>query len=87
MKTDWYTRVVLTGILLCLLWLCVVVTPVGTPVAAQAAPAVAPQDVRIVGIKQPEMSRPVGGGPAKPAGDWDPMPTYAAPQAQPERPR
>jgi hypothetical protein len=38
MKVDVYTKIVLTGIFGCLLWLCVVLTPIGMPVQAQAAP-------------------------------------------------
>jgi hypothetical protein len=89
MKTDLYTRVTLTGILLCLVWLCVVLTPIGTPLTAQALPGALPvQDVRIIGVKQPEMSQSVSGGAAKPvAGDWDSLPTYSAPQAKVDRAR
>jgi hypothetical protein len=90
MKTDFYTRLVLTGILLCLSWICVVLTPIGTPLTAQtpaAAPAAAVQDVRIVGVKQPEMTNPVGAtlgrAAPRPVGDWDSLPTYSAPQTQP----
>jgi hypothetical protein len=38
MRVDLYTKTVLTGILGCLLWLCVALTPIGTPVQAQLAP-------------------------------------------------
>jgi putative hemolysin len=38
MKIDVYTKVVLTGILGCLLWLCATLTPIGTPVQAQLGP-------------------------------------------------
>jgi hypothetical protein len=38
MKVDVYTKFVLTGVFGCLLWLCVVLTPVGTPVQAQVGP-------------------------------------------------
>ena len=85
MKTDLYTRAVLTGILICLVWLCVAVTPIGTPLTAQAPQAAVPvQDVRIVGVKQPEMTRPAAGsGPPRPvSGDWDSLPTFTAPQTQ-----
>jgi hypothetical protein len=88
MKIDLYTRVTLTGILLCLVWLCIVLTPVGTPLTAQALPGGLPvQDVRIVGVKQPEMSQSVTGGAAKPIGDWDSLPTYSSPQAKVDRAR
>ena len=86
MKTDIYTKAVLTGIQLCLVWLCVVVTPIGTPLTAQApnpAAAAPVQDVRIIGVKQPEMARPVGGTARPVSGDWDALPTYGAQQAQP----
>ena len=89
MRTDFYTRLVLTGILLCLMWICVVLTPIGTPLTAQtpAPAAAAVQDVRIVGVKQPEMTNPVGStlgrAAPRPIGDWDSLPTYTAPQTQP----
>jgi hypothetical protein len=38
MKIDVYTKIVLTGIFGCLLWLCIVLTPIGTPVQAQLGP-------------------------------------------------
>lgn len=38
MKVDVYTKIVLTGIFGCLVWLCVVLTPVGMPVQAQVGP-------------------------------------------------
>ncbi len=38
MRLDVYTKVVLTGILGCLIWLCFVLTPIGTPVSAQIGP-------------------------------------------------
>ena len=38
MRFDLYTKLVLTGILDCLLWLCAVVAPVGTPLQAQLGP-------------------------------------------------
>jgi hypothetical protein len=87
MKIDLYTRTVLTGILLCLVWLCVALTPVGIPLTAQTvvlpgqSTAGAVQDVRIVAVKQPEMVRTPGAAP-RPGGDWDSLPTYQAPQAQ-----
>ena len=74
MRTDLYIRVVLTTIALCLVWLCVVLTPVGTPVAAQATV----QDVRIVGIKEPPTRRVQQvGQPVRDIrdGDWDSLPT------------
>lgn len=90
MKIDLYTRVTLTGILLCLIWLCIVLTPLGTPLTAQAVPgsALPVQDVRIVGVKQPDMSQSVApGAAARPLGDWDALPTYSAPATKPERAR
>jgi hypothetical protein len=38
MRIDLYTKLVLTGILGCLLWLCATVSPVATPVHAQLGP-------------------------------------------------
>lgn len=38
MNVDVYTKIVLTGIVGCQLWLCVVLTPVGMPVQAQVGP-------------------------------------------------
>lgn len=38
MKIDLYTKLILTGILACLLWLCVALTPVGAPAHAQLGP-------------------------------------------------
>ena len=38
MRIDLYTKAVLTGILGCLMWLCIALTPVGTPVQAQLGP-------------------------------------------------
>ena len=74
MRIDTYTRVVLTVIAACLMWLCVVGTPVGTPVSAQ----VGVQDVRIVGVKEPPIQRtPVGFDHVteKRLGDWDTLRT------------
>ena len=74
MQIDLYTRLVLTTIALCLVWLCVVLTPMGTPVSAQ----VNVQDVRIVGIKEPEYRRVAEfGKPVRQVrvGDWDTLPT------------
>ena len=74
MRIDFYTRVVLTTIALCLVWLCVVLTPMGTPVSAQ--PSV--QNVRIVGIQAPAVIRdtaPDGSIRQRTAGDWDTLPT------------
>jgi hypothetical protein len=38
MRIDLYSKAVLTGILGCLAWLCVVLTPIGTRVEAQVGP-------------------------------------------------
>jgi hypothetical protein len=38
MKIDSYTKIVLTGILGCLSWLCATLTPIATPVEAQVGP-------------------------------------------------
>jgi hypothetical protein len=38
MKVNVYTKIVLTGIFGCLLWLCVVLTPIGMPVQAPVGP-------------------------------------------------
>jgi hypothetical protein len=82
MRIDLYTRVVLTGILLCLVWLCVALTPIGTPAMAQfqpapAAPAI--QDVRIVSIRAPGFTTSlVTGQPTERVDRWDPIPTAAA---------
>jgi hypothetical protein len=78
MPIDIYTRVVLTGILVCLAWLCVVLTPVGTPALAQAQGQPAPpvQNVRIVSI-----SRPVSVNLLNETvltDKWDSLPTTAA---------
>jgi hypothetical protein len=48
MKVDVYTKVVLTGIFGCLLWLCVALTPLGIPVQAQ----VGPTQVVLAGFQQ-----------------------------------
>ena len=86
MKTDLYTRVVLTGILLSLVWICVVLTPMGTPLTAQAAQAAPPApvvDVRIVGVRQPDISPSLlPGGAPRVLGDWDSLPTYSVPQTK-----
>ena len=86
MKTDLYTRVVLTGILLCLAWICVVLTPIGTPLTAQTAQAAQPVpvvDVRIVGVRQPDTSPSLlPGGAPRVLGDWDSLPTYSVPQTK-----
>ena len=88
MKIDLYTRVILTGILVCLVWLCVVLTPFGTSLTAQAVPGLPVQDVRIVGVKQPDMSQSVApGAAARPVGDWDALPTYTAAPTKTERAR
>jgi hypothetical protein len=86
MKTDVYVRTVLTGILLCLVWICVILTPMGTPLTAQTAPPGAVVDVRIIGVRQPEMSSSLlPGGAARVLGDWDSLPTYSAPQTKAAR--
>jgi len=83
MKTDLYTRVILTGILLSLVWICVILTPIGTPLTAQTA---GPLDVRIVGVRQPEMSPSLlPGGAPRVLGDWDSLPTYNVPQTKATR--
>lgn len=74
MRIDLYTRVVLTTIALCLVWLCVVLTPIGTGLSAQGGV----QNVRIVGIKEPEIRRVTElGKPIREvrADDWDTLPT------------
>ena len=81
MRIDLYTRVVLTGILVCLVWLCVVLTPIGTPAMAQGQAAAAPaiQDVRIVSIRAPGFTTSiVTGQPTERVDRWDPIPTAAA---------
>ena len=86
MKTDLYTRVVLTGILLSLVWICVVLTPIGTPLTAQTAQSAPPLpvvDVRIVGVRQPDISPSLlPGGAPRVLGDWDSLPTYSVPQTK-----
>lgn len=71
MRIDLYTRIVLTVIATALVWLCVVLTPVGAPLRAQSDV----QDVRIVGVKHPGYSQPdqFGLGRKEPRllGDWD----------------
>ena len=74
MRVDLYTRVVLTTIAVCLVWLCIVLTPMGSALSAQAGV----QDVRIVGIKEPGIRRVTE--PGKPVRevreyDWDTLPT------------
>lgn len=74
MRIDLYTRVILTTIALCLVWLCVVLTPGGTVVSAQSTV----QDVRIVGIRRPTTTRVRElGQPTREVlmGDWDQLPT------------
>ena len=74
MRIDLYTRLVLTTIALCLVWLCVVLTPMGTPVSAQTNV----QDVRIVSIKEPAVRRVTEfGKPVREVreAEWDQLPT------------
>ena len=75
MRIDLYTRLVLTTIALCLVWICVVITPMGTPLGAQANV----QDVRIVDIKAPAVIRDMAPDGSiirqRRAGDWDTVPT------------
>jgi len=69
---------VLTGILLCLLWICVVLTPVGTPAMAQGRAAASPiQDVRIVSIRAPDLTTSLVTGQPDRVDRWDPIPTAA----------
>jgi len=71
MRIDLYTRLVLTVIASALVWLCVVLTPMGTPLAAQDSV----QDVRIVGVRHPGYSTPnqfsLGPKETRLLGDWD----------------
>ena len=81
MRIDLYSRVVLTGILLCLVWICVVLTPIGTPASAQGQAAAPPiQDVRIVSIRAPEFGKSLVTGQAERTDRWDPLPTAAPPK-------
>jgi hypothetical protein len=52
MKTDLYTKVVLTVIALCLAWLCAR-DVVSLPAARAAAPVVGAQEVIITGVRVP----------------------------------
>ncbi len=70
MRVDLYTRIVLTVIASALVWLCIVLTPMGTPLRAQANV----QDVRIVGVKHPGYATPdqfLGPKESRLRGDWD----------------
>lgn len=69
-KIDLYTKVVLTIIALCLVWLCVKDMPVTRTASAQGA-----QPVTIVGITQ-GMILPVGisGIDRYPSAPWEPLP-------------
>ena len=70
MKTDLYTKVVLTIIALCLIWVCVREVSVSRTAYAQGG-----QPVSIVGIKG-GLIIPVGiaGIDRYPATPWDPLP-------------
>jgi hypothetical protein len=64
----------LTTIALCLVWLCVMLTPTGTPLSAQTSV----QDVRIVSIKEPAVRRVTElGKPIRELreAEWDQLPT------------
>ena len=78
MRIDLYARAVLTAIALCLMWLCIILTPIGTPLVAQPLDSV--QDVRIVGIRHPGYEEPDRFGrrdaPRKLLDSWDSVPTY-----------
>jgi len=74
MRIDVYTRCILSGIALYLVWLWVVLTPWGTPVSAQTNV----QDVRIVNIRQPEVrtTKLLDGSIRQEwVGGWDNLPT------------
>jgi hypothetical protein len=94
MRIDLYTRTVLTAIAVCLLWLCVILTPAGTAVSAQATtggsaqtPASPPvQEVMIVGIKHPGYKpRASALEPAQINGSWDPLAAYNTQPPAPPR--
>ena len=57
MRIDLYTKLVLTVIAACLVWICVRGTVLSTPVQAQARPQ--PQEVIIAGVKTPDKLFPV----------------------------
>ena len=71
MRVDLYTRIVLSVIASALVWLCIVLTPMGTPLRAQNDI----QDVRIVGVKHHGYSTPshlkLGPQESRLLGDWD----------------
>ena len=71
MRVDVYIRIVLTVIASALVWLCIVLTPMGTPLRAQDII----QDVRIVGVKHPGYTTPnqfsLGPKESRLNGDWD----------------
>ena len=48
MRTDRYTKVVLTIIAAALVWLCIVLTPAGTPLSAQQPTDTAQGAMRVV---------------------------------------
>jgi hypothetical protein len=75
MRIDLYSRIILTVIATCLVWLCIVLTPVGTALTAQGIV----QDVRIVGVKHPPIEKVVtsaltGAYTERILGDWDSLP-------------
>jgi hypothetical protein len=81
LRIDLYTKLVLTGILGCLIWLCVALTPIGTPVQAQAEPGqvvIAGYQVGGVvlgvdeGLPVTVLSMPQGETAATPAGNFVP---------------
>ena len=97
MRVDLYTKVVLTGILGCLLWVCVAVAPIGTPVQAQLGPT----QVVIAGYQAGGTTKALDGGLpvtiVQPGSDLgspapavaSPLPAAAAPSSArraPERP-
>lgn len=99
MRIDLYTKVVLTGILGCLLWLCVALTPVGTPLHAQLGPTQVVLagyqagggtrslegglPVAVVGGQGSASSAPVTPAPASPAAVAAPLVSSPAPAAAP----
>jgi len=94
MRIDFYTRTVLTVIAVCLLWLCVILTPTGTAVSAQTTSggsaqttASTPvQEVIIVGIKHPGYkSRASALEAPQINGSWDPLAAYNTPPPAPPR--
>ena len=92
MRIDLYTRIVLTVIAGCLLWLCAILTPTSTVLSAQTTipvgqtTAPGPQEVIIVGVKHPGF-KPRAGSFEAPRlnGSWDPLAAFNTQAPAPPR--